>query len=200
MLPQGVEGTSQLVPIKEERDTAGPGSKAIPGQAPPCLWGQRALPGTGAYCGRLPLADAALHLMSLGWNLYQETEMLPCLRTSYGRAHLLGLSGSLISLDGGGSQARRKGEHFSLPCFVGRVPDPSLLVFGGRGRIPALSGEGMLLWSFSELPDKKAVSCSSHGSGVERRKTQPYCLVLPLFSLSVFLFLFFRALFSCLLH
>ena len=38
----------------------------IPGQAPPCLWGQRALPGMGAYCGRFPLADAALHLVSLG--------------------------------------------------------------------------------------------------------------------------------------
>ena len=66
VLPQGVEGTSQLVPVKEGRDTAGPGSKAIPGQAPPCLWGQRALPGMGAYCGRFPLADAALHLQMGG--------------------------------------------------------------------------------------------------------------------------------------
>ena len=104
----------------------------IPGQAPPCLWGQRALPGMGAYCGRSALADAARHLLSLGWSLYQETEMLPWLRTSYGRAPLPGLSDSLVSLDGGGSQARRKGEHFSLPCFVGRVPDPSLLVLGGQ--------------------------------------------------------------------
>lgn len=161
----------------------------IPGQAPPCLWGQRALPGMGAYCGRFPLADAALHLVSLGWSLYQETEMLPWLRTSYGRAPLPGLSGSLVPLDGGGCQARRKGERFSLPCFVGRVPDPSLLAFGGQDSCSVQGRNVTLAIFYCRIGSCKTRRlCHFHLTGQGLKKEKHSHVALLLFHLSVSLF------------
>ena len=100
------------------------------------------------------------------------------------------------------SQKERRTLFLALFCRQGSWSIPSGIWGAGFLLCP---GEECYLGHFLlqnwELQNKKAVSLSSHGSGVEKRKTQPCCLVvIPLFSLSVFLSLFFRALFSCLLH
>ena len=75
------------------------------------------------------------------------------------RSPLPGLFSSLVSLSGGeGSQASRKGEHFSLPVFFQKVPDPPLLAFLG-GTPVSSSGRMNQLGPFSiaELGVRKHV-------------------------------------------
>ena len=123
--------------------------------------------------------------------------MLPWLRTSYGRAPLPGLSGSLVSLDGGGCQARRKGEHFSLPCFVGRVPDPSLLVFGGQDFCSVQGRNVTLVIFYCRIGSCKIRRlCHFHlmGQGLKKEKHSHVALLLFHFSVSLFSSLYFSEL------